>query len=75
MIGKLAQRQNNEQSFSKTHALPLNDKAKRFAGTRRIGGCGRGNYKIVAELYRITDEELEEARKMLRVLKGENIER
>ncbi|NOR77645.1 MAG: hypothetical protein GQ523_04310 [Methanophagales archaeon] len=31
--------------------------------------------KIVAELYGITDEELEEVRKMLGVLKGEDVER
>jgi len=43
MIGKLAQRPNNEQSFSKTHALPLNDKATGFGSTRRIGGSRRGN--------------------------------
>ena len=31
--------------------------------------------KIVAELYGITDEELEEVKKTLRVLKGEEVER
>jgi len=31
--------------------------------------------KIVAELYGITDEELEEVRKALRVLKGEIVKR
>jgi signal transduction histidine kinase len=30
--------------------------------------------KIVAELYGITDEELEEVRRALRVLKGEDVE-
>jgi hypothetical protein len=30
--------------------------------------------KVVAELYGITDEELEEVRKMLGVLKGEDVE-
>ena len=30
--------------------------------------------KIVAELYGITDKELEEVKKTLRVLKGENVE-
>jgi len=30
--------------------------------------------KVVAGLYGITDEELEEAKKTLRVLKGENLE-
>lgn len=71
MIGKLAQRPNNEQSFSKTHALPINDRATGFGSTRRIEGSGRGNYKIVAELYRITDEESEEVKKALRILKGD----
>jgi len=31
--------------------------------------------KVVAELYGITDEELEEVRKTLRVLRGEDVER
>jgi hypothetical protein len=31
--------------------------------------------KVVAELYGITDEELEEVKKALRVLKGEVVER
>ena len=43
MIGKLAQRSNNEQSFSKTHALPLHGKAKGFGSTRRIEGSGGRN--------------------------------
>ena len=68
MIGKLAQRSNNEQSFSKTQAL-----AKRYYEQKDLGA--REGLKDVEEkidktfagLYGIADEELEEVKKTLRV--------
>jgi hypothetical protein len=76
MIGKLVQRQNNEQSFSKTQAL-----AKRYYEQKDLEAQEElkeveGEIdKVVAELYGISDDELEEVRKTLGVLKGEDVVR
>ena len=76
MIGKLAQRSNNEESFSKTQAL-----AKRYyeqkdlEAQEELREAEEEIDEIVAKLYGITDEELEEVRKTVGVLKGGDIER
>jgi len=48
---------------------------KDFEAQEELKGVEMENDKIVAKLYGITDEELEEVKKTLRVLKGEDGER
>ena len=76
MIGKLAQRSNNEQSFSKIQALAKRYYEQNDSEAREgLKEVEEEIDKNMAEFYGITDEELEEVKKTLRVLKGEDVER
>ena len=59
----------------KAHALAKQYEQKGLEAQEKLKGVEEEIDKIVAELYGITDEELEEVKKTLGVLKGGDIER